>query len=130
MTKGIKRHIRIYIFHGLLTALVIYKILNSVTIVGKSSLTLILILGVLSFLNILVYRHYIEIVESSVVIHQDYFRTKSVNVKDIEKIEIEPGPFKFSFILLKNKTKVKFNDNYIDIKELKEAMSNFNISVC
>jgi len=92
-------------------------------------LTLILILGIVSFINILVNKYYIEIVESSIIIHQDFFRSKSISASDIEKIEIEPGPFKLSSILLKDRTKIKFNDNYIDLKELKEAMGNFNISV-
>jgi hypothetical protein len=129
MTKGIKRLAQIYIFHGLLSALVIYKIFNSATILGRSSLILILVLGIFSFANILINKYYIEIVESTIVIHQDFFRSKSINVSDVEKIEIEPGPFKLSSILLKDKTKIKFNDNYIDLKELKETMSNFKISV-
>ncbi|HEV8515154.1 MAG TPA: hypothetical protein VGQ59_17855 [Cyclobacteriaceae bacterium] len=129
MTKGIKRHLQVYILHGLVTLLVIYKIFNSATTQGRSSWILFLVLGIISFANILINKHYIVIRESSMIIHQDYFRTKSINLNDIEKIEIEPGPFKSSSIVLKDKTKVKFIDSYIDIKELKEAMNNFNISV-
>jgi len=104
MNKGIRRQVQVYVLHGLTTSFVIYKIFNSAT--RRSSWILFLVLGIISFSNILIKKYYIEIVESTIVIHQDYFRTKSVNLSDIEKVEIEPGPFKFSSILLKDKTKV------------------------
>jgi fructose/tagatose bisphosphate aldolase len=130
MNHRIRRQVQVYVLHGLATSLVIYKIFNSESILGISSMILFLGVGLISFANIIINKYYNEVSDSSIVIHQDYFRTFSINLNEIDKIEIEPGPFKFSSILLKDKSKVKFNDNYIDIRELKEAMSNFKISVC
>ncbi len=129
MVKGVRRSIQVYIFHALWMFFVIYKIFNTVTAFGRYTWLFVFAITTFSLINLLVKKYYMEVVESCLIIHQDYFRTKSINLNDIEKIEIEPSPFKSSYILLRDKTKVKFNDSNLDVKELKEAMSQFNIII-
>ena len=83
-------------------------------------------IATISLISILVYGNYIELIDSQIVIHRDFFRTQSLPVQDFEQIKIEPGPFTSSYILLRNQTTVKINDAYINNDDLKEVMKQLN----
>ena len=51
----------------------------------------------------IVKRNYFEIVDNKLVINKDYFRTTTIELDKIERIDIEPGPFSSSKIILKDK---------------------------
>ena len=50
-------------------------------------------------------------------------------MNEIAKTTIEPSPFSSSFILMKDNSKVKYADQYVNDKELKEVMGQFHIEV-
>ena len=79
--------------------------------------------------NMIIKRNYIEIVNNKLIINRDYFRTTTIDLDKIEKINIEPGPFKSSRVILKDKTTVKYLDSQTNDKELKQFMGQFNIPV-
>jgi hypothetical protein len=87
----------------------------------------ILVLTIISSINLYIKRYYIEVVESSLIIHRDYFRTTSINLNNIEKISIEPGSF--TSIILKDKTEVKFVDTDVDLKKLREFLAQLRIPI-
>ena len=65
-------------------------------------------------------------------INRDFFRAKTtqvLNMNEIAKTTIEPSPFSSSFILMKDNSKVKYADQYVNDKELKEVMGQFHIEV-
>jgi hypothetical protein len=63
------------------------------------------------------------------LINKDLFRTKVIDIKNIEKIVIEPSPFSSSKIVLKDNTFIKYEDSQVNDKELKEFMKQFDIPV-
>lgn len=122
----IRRPFRVYIYHGLFILLTSYRAFSSISTVGRYSLILLACIATISLISILVYGNYIELIDSQIVIHRDFFRTQSLPVQDFEQIKIEPGPFTSSYILLRNQTTVKINDAYINNDDLKEVMKQLN----
>ncbi len=86
-------------------------------------------LGTISFIGLIVRRNYFEVIDNKLLINKDFFRTKVIDLDNIEKIIIEPSPFSSSKIALKDKTTVKYQDNQVNDKELKEFMKQYNIPV-
>jgi hypothetical protein len=123
----VKRPIEIYIFHILWIALTTFKSFDNTPLFAKILWIAALVISVIQFANAVIRKHYFELHNNKLLINKDFFIRRYIEVDEIEKIKIEPGPFKYSTILLKNKTKVKFNDSYTDNKELKELMNNLNV---
>lgn len=86
-------------------------------------------IGTASFISILLKRNYFEVKDNKLIINRDFFRTQLIELDKIEKLDIEPGPFTSSKIVLKDKTMIKYADRYTDYKELKHFMGQFNIPV-
>jgi len=129
MKQGLKRPIRTYLIHGLWIALTFYYSTTSSSEFAQWVLRIMTIIGMVSFSHMIIKRNYFEVVDNKLVINKDFFRTKTINLDLIEKFDIEPGPFSYSKIVLKDKTTVKYLDNQTDDKELKEFMGQFNIRV-
>ncbi len=129
MKYGLKRPTQTYLIHGLWIALTIYYSTTNSTEFGQWTLRLMTLLGTFSLVHMIVKRNYFEIVDNKLVINRDYFRTTTIDLDKIEKFDIEPGPFSSSKIILKDKTTIKYLDNQLNDKELKELMGQFNIPV-
>ena len=129
MIKGIKRPIQTYLIHGLWFALTFYYSIINISPFGQWSLKVMTIIGAVSFIHMIVKRNYFEVVNGKLVINKDFFRTKVIDLEKIEKVNIEPGPFSYSRINLKDKTTIKYLDNQTRAKDLKEFMGQFNIPV-
>jgi hypothetical protein len=129
MNVKVRRPISVYVFMGLWILWASYKSTVSSTPFGQFSWITLDLLVAVNLLNILRKTNYFELTENKVIINRDYFRTQVVDLDKIEKIWIEPGPFKSSKIILKDKTEVKFNDSYADSKELKEFMVHLQIPI-
>jgi hypothetical protein len=87
------------------------------------------IVGMISIIHMIIKRNYFEVSNDKLVINKDFFRTKIIDLDKIEKVDIEPGPFSSSRIILKDKTTIKYLDNQTNEKELREFMGQFSIPV-
>jgi hypothetical protein len=129
MKLELKRPRRVYLYHCLwIVATVFYATQNSSNF-GRLTLIVMAIVGTVSFLNILMKRNYFELKDNKLIINKDFFRTQVIDLDKIERVNIEPGPFTSSKIVLRDKTKIKYMDSHADDKELKEFMGQFNIPV-
>jgi hypothetical protein len=106
-----------------------YKSTVSHTTVGQFLWIFSDVLVALNLVNILRHSNYLEFADNKIIIHKDFFRTKVIDVDVIDQVIIEPGPFKYSKILLKDKTEVKINDSYADGKDMKEFMEQLKILI-
>lgn len=129
MIKGLKRPIQTYLIHGVWIALTLYYSMINLSDFGQWTLRLITIIGVISLAHTIIKRNYFEVVDNTLVINKDFFRTKSIDLDKIEKVDIKSGPFSSSRIILKDKTIIKYQDSQTKDKELKEFMGQFNIPV-
>jgi hypothetical protein len=105
-----------------------YAVRNS-TDFGRGTLVIMAAVGTVSFITILLRRNYFEVKDNNLIIQKGYFRTQSIALNKIEKLDIQPGPFGSSKIVLKDRTTVKFHDSQADLKELKYFMGQFGIPV-
>jgi hypothetical protein len=125
----VKRPLSVYLFMGLWLIWAAYKSTVSKTATGQLLWITSDLLVALNLINILRKPNYLELADSKIVINKGYFRTNVIDVHEIEKVVIEPGPFKYSLIILKDKTAIKFNDHYADANELREFMKELQIPV-
>lgn len=125
----VRRPLSVYVFMGLWMIWASYKSTVSQTTIGQFLWLISDVLVALNSVNMLSYTHYLEWIDSKVVIHRDYFRTRVIDVDRIDEVILEPGPFSYSKIKLKDGTEVKFNDTYADGKDLKEFMERLRISM-
>lgn len=77
----------------------------------------------------IVRKNYFEIVDDKLIINRDFFRKQTVDLKEIEKLDVEPGPFTSSKIVLKDQSVIKYMDSQLDDKELKEMFGRLKIPV-
>lgn len=129
MDLRVKRPFTVYLFHGIWILWGIYKLATIHSAGGRFSWTVVTLLASISLWSVLRKQNYFELVDNKLIIHKDYFRTQSIDIDQIEKIDIEPGPFKYSRIIMRDKSEVKFNEDYLDNKDLKEFMGKLNIPI-
>lgn len=129
MKLEIKRPIKVYLYDGLwIYMTILYGIKNS-TIFGRSILILMACIGAVSFISVLIKRNYFEIKDKELIINKSFFRTQSVQLNEIDRVEIEPSPFVSSKIYLKDGRLIKYLDSIVNEKSIKELLGPFNIPV-
>ncbi len=129
MKRGLKRPIQTYLFHVFGIAMTFYWSFINSTEFGQWTLRILTIVGLISLVYGIVRRNYFEVIDNKLVINENIFRKRIIDLDNIEKFEYEPGPFTSSKIILKDKSKIKYSDSQTDDKELKEFMGQFNIPV-
>jgi hypothetical protein len=129
MKYGLKRPFQTYLIHGLWIVLTFYYSTTNSSEFGQWILRLMTVIGTVSLIHMIIKRNYFEVADGKLIINRDYFRNTTIDLDKIEKIDIEPGPFSSSKIILKDKTTIKYLDNQVNDKELKELMEQFNIPV-
>lgn len=88
------------------------------------------VLGVALTIRALLKPQYMELSGTKLTIYGHYFRTKTIDIGDIERIEVEPGPFSHSKIVLKeNKGYVKFDDYQVRNEEFAALVKALNVPV-
>src|SRR5689334_6243188 len=97
----VRRPTSVFVFLGIWIIWASYKSTISTTAFGQFSWIALDLLAAVNLLNILRKANYFELIVNKIIINKGYFRTETVDVDKIEKISIEPGPFKFSKIILK-----------------------------
>jgi hypothetical protein len=85
--------------------------------------------GMISFIYMTLKRNYFEVADNKLIINEGIFRKKTIDLNEIDKVVMEPGPFTASKIILKDKTKIKYSDTQTDDKKLKELMGQYKIPV-
>ncbi|MGE0589691.1 MAG: hypothetical protein AB7O48_14030 [Cyclobacteriaceae bacterium] len=83
----------------------------------------------MSLITMIVRKNYFEIIGDKLIINRDFFRTQTVDLTDIVKIDIEPRPFISSKIILKNQSVIKYMDDQLDDNELRQLFGQLNIPV-
>jgi len=129
MKQELKRPNQTYLIHIVWIAFTFYSSMRNSSDFGQWSLRLMTIIGVISFIHILIKRNYFEVRENNLVINKELFRTKIINLDHTERIVINPRFFLSSKIIMKDKTTIKYLDSQINDIELKEFMQQFNIPV-
>ena len=72
---------------------------------------------------------YMEVANEELVIRNDFFKTEKIKIADIEKMVSKPGAMKSAYFLLKNNSKVKFNEAAVNYTALRALMGQLNITV-
>jgi hypothetical protein len=131
---GITRATRIYFFHIMWIAISISSLLNNGA--ANSRLPFMpyvwIVIGTfftISLVSILLKKYYLEVNENKLLIHGDLFQTKTINLDEIEKMVSRRGLMTGAYFLLKNQTKVKFNEGYLNHTDLREFTKQHNIAV-
>ena len=105
-----------------------YAVRNS-TELGRLALIVLAIIGAVSFVSILKKRNYFEVRDKRLLINKYFFRTQTIKLFEISRVEIEPIPFISSKIYLKNGRFIKYWDHVANEKEVKELLGQFNIPI-
>jgi hypothetical protein len=126
--KGLRRPIQTYVIHGLWIVMAFSWFTINTSNLGKWILG-VMTAAVISFAYVVIKRNYFEVSNGKLIINEGIFRTKTIILDGIEKVDVEPSPFSFSKIILKDKTIIKYQGNQTNYKELSEFMAQFNIPV-
>lgn len=130
MKRGFKRPIYAYLIHVLWFGLVAYWLATRPpTGIGRWVVWAAAAINVISFIYIILKRYYFEVVDDKLIINENVFKTTIIDLDKIEKIDMEPGPLTASKIVLKDQTKIKFQDGQVNEKKLREFMRQYNIPV-
>lgn len=123
----VRRSIQSHFIRGLWMLLALYKTLVSQT-PGKYIWAFLLAFSIIMIGWVINNKSYLELAGSRLIINTDTFQTKSIEVSDIERIEIEPGLFSDSRIVLKgDKGVVKFNYHNVNDRDFNQLMKQLNI---
>jgi hypothetical protein len=87
------------------------------------------ILASILLIIILLKSTYMEVVNEELLIRNDFFKTDKVKIANIEKMVSKPSPMKSAYFLLKDNSKVKFNEASVNYTALRELMRQLNITV-
>lgn len=129
MKSAIKRPIRVYVYHAAWIFMTLYYASRNTSTVGTLTLVVLAGFGTVSFISLLIKRNYFEIKNRTLLIHRDLFRSQSIKLVDISRIELEPGPFTHSKIYLKEGEPIKYSDQMAGDHEVRELFGQFNIPV-
>lgn len=129
MKRELKRTYQTYLIHTVCIVFTFYCSLRNSSDFGQWSLRLMTIIGVISFIHMIIKPNYFQVRGNNLIINKGLFLTKTLHINQIEKIVINSGLFSSSKILMKDKTIIKFSDNQINYFEFKEFMQQFNIPV-
>ncbi len=129
MKQELKRPNQTYLLNaGWIVFLIYSSTINSTTI-GIWSLRLLAFAAIISFIHKTIKRNYMEIYDDKLLINRDFFRKTLIKLNQIEKIKIESGPLSSSRIFLKDNSSIKFSDDQLSTRDLKEVMSQYKIPV-
>jgi hypothetical protein len=129
MTQGLKRPIQGYLFQVLWISMMLYWSTINSSEIGRWILWAGAFVGIISLAHMILKRNYFEVVDNKLIINEGILKRIIIDLDKIEKLNIEPGPFTASTIILKDKTKIKYSDRQTDDKKLKEFMGQYNIPV-
>jgi hypothetical protein len=114
---------------ALWTLRALYKTLDSQTN-GRYLWGTLFSVSLLVLIRVIIKRSYLEKTGSTLKINRAFFQTRTIEIADIEMIEIDPGTFSDSHIVLKdNKGKVKFNYQNVNDKDFNAVMQSLNVPV-
>ena len=121
----VRRPINSHIFHLAWTGLTFYQAMNS-GLPARWIWGMLFVIAVAHIIRVIVKPHYMELRGTTLTVYLDFFSSITVDIGDIDRIEIKAGPWSKSRIVLKdNKRHVKF-DYYLvrnaDFDALVKAM--------
>jgi len=130
MTKKLKvrRPLTSHIFHGLWALFTLYRTVYSQS-PGQVIWGLLFITSIALLVRVIVKGSYLEKDGSNLIINGD-FQTRSVPIADIERIQIKPGPFADSCIILKgDKGKIGFSYHNVNNNDFNALMRSLEVPI-
>lgn len=125
----VRRPARSYFFQTALIALTLYKTFDS-GFPAQVIWGMWFLLALYWMVKVLLKPQYIELTGTKLTVYDNFFRSKTVDITDIERIEIEAGPFSRSKIILKdNKGRVKFDYYQVRNEEFDALMKELNVPI-
>lgn len=119
-------------FWSYLTYIVLLLLTLSKLLLSHTSMPLYwMVIGfgaIVILVRLIVKPYYFEIKGTKLIINRDLFYQYSIELDDIEKFEVNPGPFSKSYIKLKN-FKLGYEFNYYvvndnDFEELRKSLAD------
>jgi hypothetical protein len=117
------------IYYILWAAFSFTNFMNSISPVKKYVWLASGIIASLLLTSLLLKGNYMEVINEQLLIHDDFFKTRRINIADIEKMVNKPGPLKSAYFLLKDNSKVKFNEASVNYTALRDLMRQLKIDV-
>ena len=117
-----------YLCHILFIYLCVVYAIRFSTFSVRFTLIALTCLGLVSLINCLVRRNYFEIKGNKLVINFTFFFTRSIELKDINRVEIESRLF-FSKIYLHSGRTIWYSHAVATEAKVKELLGQFNIPV-
>jgi len=97
---------------------------------GKFIWGLLLIVSIALLVRVMINGSYLENDGSNLIINEDFFQTRTVQIAGIERVEIESGPFSDSRIILKDgKGRIKFNYHNVNSEDFNDLMRSLNVPI-
>jgi hypothetical protein len=110
-------------------AFTLYKVFNPDTLYPYIWL-FILSIKLAIVTRLLINRNYFEVIDSKLIIRRDFFYQDTIEINEIEKIELKSGLFSKSRIKLKNQKKeLKFRYAFVHDDDFKEFIQSVNVNV-
>lgn len=117
------------IYYILWAAFSFTNFMNSISPIKKYVWLASGIVASLLLIILLIKGNYMEVVNEQLLIYHDFFKTKKINIADIEKMVSKPGVLKSAYFLLKDNSKVTFNEASVNYTALHDLMRQLKINV-
>lgn len=128
-TLKVRRTTKSHFFHALWTTLTFYQALNS-GLPARAIWGTLFVLAVAMIVKVMLKPHCMKLTGTQLTVHRDYFSSITIDITDIDRIEIEAGPFSHSkFVLKENKGHVKFDYYQVRNKEFDALVKAVGVSV-
>lgn len=128
-TLKVRRPITSHVFHAAWIALTLYQTIDS-GFPARMIWGLLFLYAVALAVRAVLKPQVLELTGTKLTIYGDFFRSKTVDITDIDRIEIEAGPFSNSKVVLKgNKRHVKFNYYRVRNNDFDALLKELNVPV-
>lgn len=128
-TLKVHRPAKSHFFHATWVALTLYETVDS-GFPARAIWGVLFLHAVALAVRAMLKPQILELTGTKLIIYGDFFRSKTVDVSDIERIEIEAGPFSYSKIILKdNKGRVKFDYYQVRNEEFDVLVKELNVPI-
>jgi len=125
----VRRPLITHIFHLAWTALTLYRTLDSRP-PARFIWGILFVIAIALIVRVVLKPYYIELTGTCLTLHNDFFSTQTIDIADIERIEIQANPWSKSRIILKdNKGNVKFDYHQVRGKDFNALLKYLDVPV-
>lgn len=128
-TLKVRRPIKSHVVHAGWIALTLYQTVDR-GFPARMIWGLLLLHAIALAIRVILKPQVLELTGTKLTIYSDFFRSQTVDITDIERVEIEAGPFSHSKIVLKgNKGRVKFDYYQVRNEEFDALTKALNVPI-